>query len=231
MNRTMGWGFLGVLFATSLGLNLQAQTFFMRVGEDIHHSEHLNLAFTTKVRKDSLPDGENEVPKTYFDLQISDSALLEAMDVFTQTNFEDPEQIYRGLEALGKIEGGPIVGNQIQARAPTKTEKAMEVGLLFLSSLLILSSFETYDLTPGYRLSSLYGLFFFVFPFEQHYLYKTCGDKEYLVATTRAPVSEENEAAAKQNEKVYEKLVDIFKLHALCNTPKTPAPTDLKSRS
>lgn len=83
------------------------------------------------------------------------------------------------------IKKGPIV-----PRVPTEAEQIADAAVMLLTSLLIIATHETYDLSKDMRMSRLLGAFFFIFPFESEDVYRKCGENEYLVAVSDEPKDE-----------------------------------------
>ncbi|PIR22599.1 MAG: hypothetical protein COV44_07310 [Deltaproteobacteria bacterium CG11_big_fil_rev_8_21_14_0_20_45_16] len=99
---------------------------------------------------------------------------------------------------------------EVRAREPSDIEKAIDVSIMALTGLLVMALNDSFDLGPGFRLSRISGLLFLVVPFEDFYLYRKCGKKEYLVASTLKP-----------SEKSLERMKTKEEIRDICDTEET----------
>lgn len=77
--------------------------------------------------------------------------------------------------------------NWVRASEPTEAEKLIDASFMILTGLMVISTHDSYELGPELRLSSFFGLMFFVFPFENHYLYRRCKGDDQLIAVSENP--------------------------------------------
>ncbi|MBN8554739.1 MAG: hypothetical protein J0L93_04770 [Deltaproteobacteria bacterium] len=118
-------------------------------------------------------------------------------------------------EVLEKYSADPasIKKDKIIKREPTEAEKIADVAVMLLTSLMVMSTHNAYDISSDLRLDRVAGLFFFILPFEINDIYRKCGEQQYLVAISDAPDAE----TSKQ-------LKSVDEILKLCN-PKTSEPS------
>lgn len=78
----------------------------------------------------------------------------------------------------------------IPAKEPTTVEKAIDMGLMLLTSLIMMGTHQTYHLNTELRLTAMRGVVMFVMPYEHYFLYSSCGGDSYLVAQSIKPTED-----------------------------------------
>lgn len=101
----------------------------------------------------------------------------------SQISFPKPDQ----LKAFQMQDRKPLLASY-EPRAMSDAERLIDASFFIFTGTLVIATHETYQITSELRLSSIRGVIFWFFPFEDHNLYLKCGDKEeFLIATTAEP--------------------------------------------
>lgn len=97
--------------------------------------------------------------------------------------------VLRDTQLLRELVQDPasIPSDPILPRELTTLEKAIDIAILVISSMLVMSIHDVYDLGPEFRLTRAQGVVLFIIPFDDTYLYYRCAGKEFLVATSKLP--------------------------------------------
>lgn len=80
---------------------------------------------------------------------------------------------------------------EIQPMEQTDIETGIEAAFLLISGALLIADLQAYRLSSEFELHSLQAVAFFFLPISEKYLYRTCHQKSYLVATTAEPKDQE----------------------------------------
>ena len=102
-----------------------------------------------------------------------------------EIRFENPDHLKAFL-----MNDKRIPSSWVSARDASDVEKVVDAGFMILTGFMMISTHDSYELNSELRLSSIRGVFFFLFPFEDHYLYARCKNEEHLVATSAKPTDD-----------------------------------------
>ena len=121
-------------------------------------------------------DAAGHIAKTEIDFTISEDRSIEFSPSKFLASFTNDKD---GLKS------GPL-----KVREPSEAEQIADTAVILLTSMLVLATHDTYDLSSDLRLSRMVGVFFFILPFEASDIYRKCGSNEYLIAVSDEPKDE-----------------------------------------
>ena len=154
------------------------------------------LSAQTFIYKEKTEDSKTS--QIHLDFLLGDKSSIK---------FKEPALLSKFTSSESKISEVEVL-----PRPVSEAEKAMQAGLWILTAFAALASQETYDLGADMKLVSMRGLLFFIFPFESHYLYRSCKGEDHLVATSVTA------------EQTLNRLMPLDELHKLCD-PEVHEPT------
>lgn len=120
-----------------------------------------------------------------------DDGLIQKIDLdLSFTKDEDLDLTPSKVLSSYTLDSKGTRSETIKKRVPTEAEKIADAAVMILTSLIVLSTHDSYDLSDDLRMSRVMGLILFVFPFESKDIYRKCEGNEYLVAVTDEPKDE-----------------------------------------
>jgi hypothetical protein len=151
---------LGLLQPVSAGI-LSKSEFYIKNSDGASQLSSKTLAFDYQPTRVEIDGVQKEVDA----LVLRDTQLLREL-------VQDP----------ASIPSDPVLPREL-----TTLEKAVDIAILVITSMLVMSIHDVYDLGPEFRLSRAQGVVLFIVPFDDAYLYYRCAGKEFLVATSKLP--------------------------------------------